>query len=125
MNNDAFEQWYKSTKNFSTPYSGLSKAIADIYQRSIQQHMQLISENLSRTSEQFKRLSEVRKPEDLFELQKEYISENSTATVENMQKMLRTMTENVEELTELYSSTCHGQTATTSTNTKHSKENVK
>jgi hypothetical protein len=99
MNTEGFEQLFKM-KNLS-PLGDLGKTSTDIFHRITQQNLELISGNLSRISEHLKRLGNIKKPEDLLLLQKDFINENLTAAIENTQKIIHLTMENMEEFTKL------------------------
>ncbi len=104
MYTEGFEQWLKLGKNVAAPFGDFGKTATEIGRRAMEQHLELLGENFSRYSDQLRRLSNVRKPEELLQLQKECLSENVTATIENTQKLLRLSMENVSELTKAFSS---------------------
>lgn len=104
MHSEDFEQWFKLNKGLTHPLSGWSKAVTEIWRRTTQQNLELIGENFSRLSDQLKRLSNVKKPEDLLTFQKDCLNENISATIENVQKILQLSMENFEEFTKLYGS---------------------
>ena len=105
MYNENFEQWYKLNKNLGAPVSDLTKALAEMGKRISEQNVALFEENAARISNQLKRLGNVKKPEDFFELQKDCFSENITAGIETVQKIVRMSMENLEEISNLWSST--------------------
>lgn len=99
---EGFEQWYKMNKNLSTPVSDLSKATTEIFKRITEQNLEIIGENYSRFSEQLRRLSTIRKPEDLLNFQRDCLNENWTAALKNSQRLMHLTLENFEELSRLY-----------------------
>jgi hypothetical protein len=103
MYNENFEQWYKLNKNLGAPISDFTKALTIIGKRVSEQNIELLEENTTRLSDQFKRLSNVKKPEDFFELQKDCFNENMSAGVETLQKLMQTSMENLEEISKLWS----------------------
>lgn len=112
MYTEGFEQWFKANKNMSAPLAEMGKATTDICRRCAQQNMEMMSENYSRLTDQMKRLSSVRKPEDFFNLQREIINEDITAAMENLQKWTHNALENYEELSRLWSTTAAKVTET-------------
>lgn len=98
---EGFEQWFKLNRNLSTPLSDWSKTTTELFRRTAQQHLEIMEENFSRWSDQIKRLSNVKKPEDFLNLQKDCMSENMNATLENIQKLTQISMKNVEELSKL------------------------
>lgn len=104
MQSDGFEQWFKLNKSLTNPLSELSKTATEILRRTAQQNLELMSENCFRLSEQLKRLSHVKKPEELLNFQKDYVNENISATIENTQKIMQLCMENFEEFSKLCSS---------------------
>ena len=107
MQNQGFEQWFKLSKSIPQPIGNVSKAANEIFRRTAQQNLELLSENLSRWSAQLKRLSNVKKPEDFINFQKDSINENISASIENAQKVIQLTMENMEEFTKLFSSSLH------------------
>jgi lipopolysaccharide biosynthesis regulator YciM len=105
MYNEVFEQWMKSNKNMALPFNGWNKAATEMYQRILQQNIEIMGETFSRTSDQLTRMSHIKKPEDFLNLQKECLSENTAATVENIQTLLRATSENIERITNLWTTT--------------------
>jgi hypothetical protein len=105
MYTEGFEQWFKLNKNMTGPLNELGKTATDICRRSAQQNLEIIGENLNRFSDQMKRLSNVRKPEDLINLQRECLNEDISAVMENTQKLAHNAMENYEELSRIWGST--------------------
>ena len=118
MNTEGFDQFLKMGKNMTGPFGDLQKASTEIFRRIAQQNLEMMGENFSRLSDQVRRLSDVRKPEDFFNLQKQCINEDVTATIENLQKMVHTSMENIEEFTKL----CGSMTQETGANTMKAAE---
>src|SRR5260221_7149063 len=87
----------ESLKNFLPPMGDFTKILGDIYKRTTEQNLEIMSENWARLSEQLKRLTTVRKPEDFINLQKECFNENVSATIDNMQRIVHVTMENMEE----------------------------
>ena len=104
MYTEGFEQWFRVNKNMATPLTEWNKTCTDLCRRSTQQQLDLIGENFSRLSERLKRFSNIRKPEDFFNLQKDSLNEDVTASIECMQKCIHNAMENMEELTRLWGS---------------------
>jgi translation initiation factor 2 alpha subunit (eIF-2alpha) len=105
MYTEGFDQWAKLNKNFTAPFNEWNKATSEICKRISDQNLELFGENFSRFSDQVKRLSNVKKPEDLFNLQKDLMSENITASIELMQKIIHITMENMEDIAKLWGST--------------------
>jgi hypothetical protein len=105
MYNENIEQWFKLNKNIGTPVSEMNKATTDMCKRIAEQNLELIEENIARFSNQVKRLSNVRSPEELINLQKDCLSENITAGMETTQKIIQMGMENVEEVSKLLGTT--------------------
>ncbi len=117
MYTENYEQWFKTSKSFATPLNEWNKTTQEMCQRFTQQQMSLISNQCSRFSEQMKRLTNVKKPEDFVQLQKECLHENIAASIENMQNILLMTMENLEELSKL----CQIQRETMSSKTTEKK----
>jgi hypothetical protein len=101
MYNEHFDQFAKLSKHISTPINEWNKAATDILQKVTQQNIELVSENFSRLSDQMKRFSHVKRPEDLITLQKDCVNEDISAAIENTQKIVHMSMENMEEITKL------------------------
>ncbi|OGT37688.1 MAG: hypothetical protein A3F11_11300 [Gammaproteobacteria bacterium RIFCSPHIGHO2_12_FULL_37_14] len=99
MFNENFDQWYK-TKNPFTSSNEWSKQITEIChicQHMTQKNFELANENVFRLSDQFKRLTEVKKPEELLHLQRDFINENMNACMQGMQTFITSCTECIDE----------------------------
>lgn len=112
---EGFDQWFKA-KNFTTPLNEWNKLTTNMCRRIAQQNLEIIGENVSRFSDQLKRFSNVKKPEDFLGLQKECFDENLKANMQIMQKFIEKTLENVEEFTEACSDACQ-ETMTGTTKT--------
>lgn len=99
MYTEGFDQWLKMSKHLTSPIGDWNKVASDVIRRTTQQNLDIIGENFSRLSDQFKRLSHVRKPEDLLALQKDLINEDITAAINTSQLIIHTAMENMEEIT--------------------------
>jgi len=122
MNTEGFDQWIKMNKNMTGPLTEWSKATTELCQKTMQQNLELMGENISRASNQLKRLTTVRKPEDLLNLQKECFNEGLTALLENTQKIIHTTMQNIEELTKLGGSTLRESTMRDNTSSSKGSE---
>lgn len=98
MYTEGYSQWTKLNKQFAEPMSEWHKVTTELCQRLTEQQLDIMGEHLSRMSNQLKRLTNVRKPEDFINLQKECLSEDVTAAIECMQKVIHTSMENMEEI---------------------------
>lgn len=101
MYNEGFEQFFKLGKHISTPVEEWNKAAAGILHKVAEQNMEILNDNFSRFSDQMKRLSNVKRPEDLITLQKDCINEDISSVIENSQKIVHMSMENIEEITKL------------------------
>lgn len=99
MYNEGLEYLNKLNKNLAGPLTELNKAAVEVMHKAAQQHIEIASENIARLSEQVKRAGKVKKPEEIIDLQKEYLNENISAAVDNMQKILQMNIQHIEELT--------------------------
>lgn len=124
MYTEGFEQWFKMNKNITSPFNEWNKTCTELCRRVTQQSLEIFGENVSRLSDRLKRFSNVRKPEDFFNLQKESFQEDIAATIENTQKLVHSSMENMEEFTKLWGSMCSTvhETATTMTNKTSEKQ---
>ena len=103
MYTEGFDQWMKMNKNFSSPMSDLSKATTNICRNLTQEGMEMLTDNISLVSDQMKRISSVRKPEDYLNLSRECITEDMNAWMSNIQKIMQLSMQTMEELTRLSS----------------------
>jgi len=104
MLNEHFEQWTKN-KNMFAPTSEWSKQVTELChmcQHIAQKNLEIANESVFRWSDQLKRFSNIKKPEDFFNLQRECINENITACLQNMQTLLSSCTEAADECMKLY-----------------------
>ncbi len=101
MYTEGFDQWLKMSKYLSSPMGDFSKTFAELVRRNAQKNLEMISDNFARFSDQCKRLGNVRKPEDLLNLQKDILSEDIAATINNAQTLVHSTMENMEEITKL------------------------
>ena len=101
MYTEHYDHWFKANKNFATPLTEWNKATAEICQRAAQKNLELIGDNFSLLSDQLKRFTSIRKPEELVTLQKECLAENMNAAAECLQKIMHISMENMEEFTKL------------------------
>lgn len=99
-----FEQWLNLNKNLNLPLSEFNKTAAEIFKRSAEQNLEIYAETFSRLTNQLKRLSTVKKPEEFIALQKECFNENVTALIENSHKITQSLSENMQELTRCFTS---------------------
>lgn len=102
MDSEYFEQWFNFNKNLKHPLGEFNKTLAEILKRSAEQNLELYAETFSRFTNQLKRLSTVKKPEDFVALQKECFNENVTAIIENSHKFTQSISENMQELTRCF-----------------------
>jgi len=105
MYNEGFEQWFKLNKNFNAPINEWNKVTTDICKRIAAQNLEIIGESYSLFSERLKRLSNIKKPEDFINLQKDILNEDLTLTLEYLQKIIHLSMENMDELTKLWGTT--------------------
>jgi len=120
MRTQDFDQWFKISKNMTTPFHEWSKACMEMGKRLTQQQLDMLSENVSRLSDQFNRLSRIRRPEEWIDLQKDCLHENINASMETVQKLIQLSVENVTQFTNLCG-TLHEQTIKTAEKEKTSK----
>ena len=122
MYTEALEQWVKMSKNFipTAKTSDWDKTAAEMCQRVAQQNLEFLGENFSRFSEQLARLSSVKKPEDFFKECMNAQNEDISAAVKYTQDMVRTSMENMEELTDLFTSFRESALSTTKSSERSS-----
>ncbi|MFZ2314266.1 MAG: phasin family protein [Gammaproteobacteria bacterium] len=99
--NQGFESFLNMGKNLQHPMSDLNKATTEICQRLVQENIDILEENVSRFSDQLKRLGRVHRPEELISLQKDCFNEDISAAIQNMQKYVHMSMESMEDLTKL------------------------
>lgn len=98
MHQEIFGQWFKSNKTFINPFENLGKAATEVCKKTTEQNLEIIEKNIFRLSDQMKRLSTIKKPEDILLLGKNCIHENLSAMVEDFQKLIKINTENLDKL---------------------------
>jgi hypothetical protein len=101
MSTESIDQWFKLNKNITAPLNEWTKVTTDICQRMTQQNLTIAEENISRLSDQWKRLSNVRKIEDYLTLQKDVLNEDMSAAMKVAQDVTHTYMEAMEDLTKL------------------------
>lgn len=106
MYTDGFEHFLKMSKSTTGPLNEWYKLMMDLYQHTAQQNLEILSENVSRFSDQLKRVANVHKPEELLNEQRNILSEDVNAAVETMQKVIHTNMESMEEMTKLCGTFC-------------------
>lgn len=104
MYTEGFEQWFKTNKNLTAPMGEWNKAATDIYKRMAEQNIALISENFERLSEQLKKFTNIKKPEDILAFQKESVTENINAMIEGWQKLAHMEIESFDAYMKLWTS---------------------
>jgi len=122
MYTEGFEQWFKNAKNMSVPFNEWNKAATDILRRTTQENIDLLGDNLSLFSDQLKRMSNAKKPEDFINIQKDCINEGMSAAIESMQKIVNLSMKNMEEITKLYGSALREQTRAAQKSTQDKSE---
>ena len=110
MSTDNFEQFFKMNKNLTGPMNDWYKLLTEMYQHTAQQNLELYSENVSRFSEQLKRLANIHKPEELLQEQRTILNEDVTAAVDTLQKVMHTNVESMEEFSKLCGTFCESAT---------------
>ena len=120
MYTDTFEQWAKFTKN-NHPFTTWNKAFTEMTHRLTQQNLEMIGKNITRTSEQIKRLTTAKKPEDFWTMQREIVTENMGSVLESMQQWTRMMTDNIEECADLCKTNQETANTTSKTQEKSSR----
>lgn len=101
MYTEGLEQLMKSSKNFSNPFIEWNHLTTELYKHVAEENLEIMGEHFSRLSDQLKRLSHTKKPEDFFNIMKDCINEDITATVENSQKILHSSIAQMEECMKL------------------------
>lgn len=122
MYTEGLEQWLKVNKNFTNPLVEWNKVTNELCRRIAEQNLELIGENITLFSDQLKRISNAKKPEDFINIQKDILTEDMTAAVETTQKIIHIAMGSMEQCTKLCGSIRDTVPATTSASTKHHKE---
>ena len=125
MYSESLDQWFKANKNFTNPFMEWNKLATEICRHVAEQNIELLGENVSRMSEQLKRISHVKRPDDLLNLQKEIITEDVAAVIENTQKVIHLALESMEQCTKLCGTMRDTTVSAVNLATKHQKEKVK
>lgn len=101
MYNDTFEQWLKMGKNLNYPLGDLSKATADICRTTTQEGLDMFNDNIALITDQMKRLSNIRKPEELVNLSRDCLTEDMHAIMGNLQKFMQLSARTVDDISRL------------------------
>lgn len=104
MFNENLDQLFRMNKQLSGPVGEVGKSVAEMSRHVLEQNLEMMSAHFARVSDQLKRLSQVKKPEELINLQRDCMNEIISASVENIQKVAHLTAANVEECTRLCSS---------------------
>jgi hypothetical protein len=104
MVTEGFENYYKLGKNFLNPWNDIGKTVLDLCRRANQGTLEIAGDNLTRTAEQLKRLSSVKRPEEIINLQKECLNENISAWMSDFQKLLNLSLNSFEEINKTFNS---------------------
>lgn len=99
--NEGFDQWLRLNKNLSGPISEWGRVTNEMYRRLLQQNLTLLGDRLELLSDQCRRLSTARKPEEFVSILKDCCSEGTKATVKEMETVLHSSMENMEEISKL------------------------
>lgn len=102
MTADRMEYLFNLNKNFTAPLTLLGKMTSDLFLKTMEHNLELINENCSRFADQLKRLGEVKRPEEFFNLQKDFFNENFAAGIKNLQEMVHMTIGNVEQFTNIF-----------------------
>lgn len=113
MYSEGFDKWTKLNKNMIGPLSEWHKSHAELYQKILEQQLELAGEGVSRLSTQIKKIGTLKKPEDVINYNKECVTENITATIDYWQKMLQTYLDGVDETSKIYTSMQDGKSKST------------
>ena len=105
MSNEGYDQFIKMTKNFSNPV--LPEQLIGIFTKISRENMELMEENVSRFTDQLKRLSQIKRPEELINLQKDCLSEDIKTGMENVQKIAHLSMEHIQDFTKLCGTVAH------------------
>ena len=106
MLNDSFEQWYKNKNMFTSnnEWSKQASEFCNILQHTAQRNLEIINENVFRCSDQFKRLTSIKRPEEFLSLQKDIFNDNMCAAMQNIQSFMSSYAECTEECMQLFKS---------------------
>lgn len=101
---EGIEQLLKANKGFTAPLGEWNKVSADLGRRLLEQNLELlsddleiISENFSLLSDQLRRVSHVKKPDELMNVVRDCMNENINTSIENSQRLLRSTMEHFQE----------------------------
>lgn len=101
MYNEHFEKWQRLGQNISAPIGDYSKATTDICRHAAQEGLEILNDNVALLSDQMKRLSGVRKPEDFANLSRECITEDMNACLQNVQKIMQLSMQTMQDLAKI------------------------
>jgi len=114
MVTEGYEQYINFGKNFTNPWNNMGKTALDIYRRVGQEALEITEENLIRTADQLKRCGSAKRPDEWFNLQKEFLNENLNAWLSNCQRCLNFGLGNVEEFNKAMNSNIKDQQGSSS-----------
>lgn len=89
----------QSNASLFNSFGTWNKLASDMCERITKQQMEFIGENVNRYSHQLQRLSHVTQPEEFINLQKEFVETNTSAAIKNLQSLIETSIENINEIT--------------------------
>ena len=112
MASENFEQYFKLGRTFLTPWNDIGKAWVDIFRKTSQDSLEIASTSLARYSEQLQRLSNVNRPEELFNIEKECFNENLNASMNNLQKFINNSLENFAMINKTFTTAKEQATST-------------
>jgi hypothetical protein len=98
---ESSQQWFQFNKNWATSLSSFNKITTETFRDLARQNLELIGENFNRFSDQMRRFSSIKRPEELIDFGRECINENISSNIETLQKILQMYLTNMESFSEL------------------------
>jgi hypothetical protein len=103
MNNtftESSQQWFQFNKNWANSVNSFNQITTQTFRDLARQNLELIGENFNRFSDQMRRFSTIKRPEEFVDLGRECINENISASVETLQNILQMYLTNIDKLSE-------------------------
>lgn len=98
MVTEGFEQYFKLGKSFLNPWNNLGKSYMEIYRRANQEVLDITGDSLQRTVNQLRDFSNVKRFNELSDLQKNCLNNNISAMMSDFQKLMNIYLGSIEEL---------------------------
>ena len=92
----------ESFEKINNPMNDWNKATTQVCHRLAQEHLEYMGDTINRFSSNLNRLTQIKKPEDALNIQKNYLNENLMSAFEHIQKIFQISLSNAEEVSSLW-----------------------